>query len=163
MTNNYLLRRIRYALNLNDDTVRGCIARTGRDLLPEELAAYYRDEGEPGFRPCPDDVLEAFLDGLIIERRGPRDSAAPAVPAPLDNNSVLRKLRIALSLTDRDIIALLKSAGFDVSPSEVSALFRRREHKNFRRCHDQFMRNLLSGLTQRERGESPSKRRRRRT
>ena len=48
---------------------------------------------------------------------------------------------------DEDIIAMLDSDGFKVSKTELSALFRKEGHQNYRPCGDQFLRSFLKGLT----------------
>ncbi|MBU1079865.1 MAG: DUF1456 family protein, partial [Spirochaetes bacterium] len=70
---------------------------------------------------------------------------APA-PAALDNNMVLKKIRIALELKEEDMIAVMRLAGADLSKNELSALFRKKGQKNYMECMDQFLRNFLSGL-----------------
>jgi len=59
---------------------------------------------------------------------------------------VLRKLKIALSLQTEDLIKILKLNNFNVSKHELSALFRRPDHKNYRECLDQVLRNFLDGM-----------------
>jgi uncharacterized protein YehS (DUF1456 family) len=49
---------------------------------------------------------------------------------------------------------ILESAGFPVSKPELSALFRQSDHKNFKLCGDQLLRNFLKGLTMRVRGSA---------
>ena len=39
-----------------------------------------------------------------------------------------------------------------MTKAELNALFRSPEHKNYRACGDQLLRNFLRGLTQRQRG-----------
>ena len=73
----------------------------------------------------------------------------------LTNNDILKKLRVALSLKDEEIIEICKKADFDVSKSELSALFRREEHPNYKPCGDQFLRNFLNGLVIHKRGPMP--------
>jgi uncharacterized protein YehS (DUF1456 family) len=68
------------------------------------------------------------------------------------NNDILKKLRIALKLQDSDIVEILKLADFEVSASEVNALFRNPEHANFRECGDQLLRRFLDGLITKNRG-----------
>jgi len=96
---------------------------------------------------CEDDVLMAFLDELIITKRGPnpRQSSSPQIET-LTNNLVLKKLRIALELKEENMLAIMKLANFNLSKYELSALFRRTDHKNFRSCGDQILRNFLRGL-----------------
>ena len=70
----------------------------------------------------------------------------------MTNNDILKKLRIALTLQDSDIVEILKLADFEVSSSEVNALFRNPEHKNYRECGDQLLRRFLDGLIIKNRG-----------
>ena len=91
-----------------------------------------------------------MLDGLIIKNRGRQESKpgqqAPPKPDKLTNNVILKKLRIALELRDTDILEILDLAKFQISKSELGALFRRPGHKNYKECGNQFLRNFLIGL-----------------
>ncbi len=71
----------------------------------------------------------------------------------MTNNTILKKLRIALELKDTDILEILQLADFEVSKSELSALFRKEDHKNYKECGDQLLRRFLNGLITRNRGE----------
>ena len=170
MTNNDVLRRLCYALKLSDPSMLEMLELAGRPLDKELLAAYFVKEEEPGFTPCPDPVLEALLDGMIVKyrgrkedtpggssphplsgvRRSPAGSRQPAAglhaSSILDNNMILKKLRIALELKEEDLMAIMKLAGVELSPHELSALFRKKDHKNYKPCMDQFLRNFLAGL-----------------
>lgn len=154
MNNNDVLRRLRFALKLNDAEVRRLCRLADVDLDDEELAWYLASETDPVFALCPDAVLGAFLDGLVLHRRGPRDAASPARPSEgrFDNNLILKKLRIALEFKEIDMLDVLKLGGMDLSPSELDALFRSETHKHYRPCGDQLLRNFLKGLTVRLRG-----------
>lgn len=156
MTNNDLLIRIRYALNIPDPKVLELFALAGHEMERPELEAYFRREEEAGFVLCPDSVLARFLDGLIASRRGMREGQDGPRPGSgsrvrLTNNDVLKGLRIALELKDEDIVAVMALAGVEVTKSEIGALFRKPDHHNFRPCGDQFLRNFLTGLTARNR------------
>ena len=70
----------------------------------------------------------------------------------MTNNDILKKLRIALELHDTDIIEILQLADFEISSSELSALFRNPEHNNYRACGDQLLRRFLDGLIIKQRG-----------
>src|SRR5690349_5726472 len=70
----------------------------------------------------------------------------------LTNNDIMKKLRIALHLKDTDIIEILKLAQFEISPSELSAIFRNEDHENYRECGDQLLRRFLDGLIIKQRG-----------
>ena len=71
----------------------------------------------------------------------------------LSNNQILWKIRIALKLKDTDIIEILKLADFEISKSELSALFRKEDHENYKQCGDQILRRFLDGLIIRNRGK----------
>lgn len=150
MTNNDLLRRLRYALKLNGESIAGICALGGSDIGPFDVLKLLKKEEETGFVVCDDRVMAAFLDGLIISRRGARDRKSDVLttpPAVLDNNLVLRKIRIALELNEEAMLAILVKAGIHLSKSELSAMFRAQGHRNYKPCGDQFLRNFIRGLT----------------
>jgi uncharacterized protein YehS (DUF1456 family) len=70
----------------------------------------------------------------------------------LTNNDILKKLRVALELRDDDIIEILKLSDFEISKTELSALFRKEDHPNYKKCGDQLLRNFLNGLITYKRG-----------
>jgi len=70
----------------------------------------------------------------------------------MTNNDILKKLRIALKLQDSDIIEILKLVDFEISKSELSAIFRKEGHRNYKECGDQLLRRFLNGLIIKNRG-----------
>jgi uncharacterized protein YehS (DUF1456 family) len=150
MTNNDLLRRLRYALNLNGVIMTEIFSLAGYDISPAEALKFLKREEEQGFVACDDAVMTFFLDGLISYRRGRQNQPADAVQAAegtLTNNLILRKLRIALELNDEAMIDIMKQAGVSLSKSQLSAMFRSVEHRNYMQCGDQFLRNFIRALT----------------
>ena len=75
----------------------------------------------------------------------------------ITNNDIMKKLRVALKLRDTDIVEILKLADFEVSKTELSAIFRREDHENFMPCGDQLLRRFLDGLIIRNRGVKEDK------
>lgn len=75
----------------------------------------------------------------------------------LSNNDILKKLRVALQLRDEDVIAILKLVDFELTKSELSALYRKPDHPNYKPCGDQLLRNFLNGLVIYKRGPMPKK------
>ncbi|GFO66625.1 hypothetical protein GMLC_02040 [Geomonas limicola] len=148
MTNNDVLRRVRYALDLSNPTTLQIFRLADQDVSQTELLAFLKKEEDEGYLPLGDALLEAFLDGLIALRRGKREDAAP-VPrtGKIGNNDVLKKLRVALELKEGDLLEICKLAGFPTSKSELGALFRTKGHANYKECGDQLLRNFLKGLT----------------
>ncbi|PZU27274.1 MAG: DUF1456 domain-containing protein [Stenotrophomonas sp.] len=154
MINNDVLRSIRYMLDLSDSMVVDTIhlADSNFEVDAAQVHDFLRKDDEPLFEACPDAVLARFLDGLIYHYRG-RDESQPQRPPEkrITNNIVLKKLRVAFELKDVDMHAIFEAAGFPMSKPELSALFRQPDHKNYRECGDQALRNFLKGLTQRVR------------
>lgn len=75
----------------------------------------------------------------------------------LTNNDILKKIRVALELKDEDVVKILKLADFDITKSELNALYRNPEHPNYKECGDQLLRNFLNGLIIFKRGPMPPK------
>ena len=148
MITNDVLRSLRYSLQLSATKIRNLMKGEGYETTAETVTSWLSKEDESDFRECPDAALMAFLDGLITHFRGPapESAAKPPIKEGFSNNLVLRKIRIALQLKDDDIINILSAAQLRISKPELSALFRQKDHKNYRICGDQFLRNFLKGL-----------------
>jgi uncharacterized protein YehS (DUF1456 family) len=98
-----------------------------------------------------------FLDGLIIKRRGKQEGVEPVILKSgerLSNNEVLRKIRIAMSYKDEDMINALQMADFRLSKNELSAFFRKPDHRNYKVAGDQVVRNLLQGMVKKYRPDA---------
>ena len=70
----------------------------------------------------------------------------------MSNNEVMKKLRVALSLRDDDIVHILGLVNFKTTKTELGAIFRSEDHPNFKPCGDQLLRNFLNGLVIYKRG-----------
>ena len=157
MIHNDVLRRLRYALAINDTAAISIFKLVNYDMEIDYLHAVMKREGEEGYLPCRDKIIALFLDGLIIKNRGRQEGQMPQELGPkerLSNNEVLRKIRIAMSYKDDDMIAVLKLADFRISKGELSAFFRKTDHRNFKTAGDQVVRNLLQGMVKKYRPES---------
>lgn len=75
----------------------------------------------------------------------------------MTNNDILKKLRVALHFRDEDIIHVLSLVDFQITKSELSAIFRKEDHPNYKECGDQLLRNFLNGLIIHMRGPSGDK------
>ena len=82
----------------------------------------------------------------ITEKRGKKEGLQPKPEKRLNNNVIFLKLKIALNLKAEDVLAILALADFRMSKHELSAFFRRPDHKHFRECKDQVLRNFLHGV-----------------
>ena len=148
MTNNDVMKSVRYTLDLKNAELVLMIKEGGVELNALDVSKFFKDEMDEGYVDCPNETIHAFLDGLIMKRRGQSDLPIDKEATKwINNNVVLRKLRIAFEMKDTDMIATMKSAGFSVSKGEINALFRATTHKNYKKCQDQFLRYFLKGLT----------------
>lgn len=148
MTNNDILRRLRYALDLPDSAMLEICRLGGQQLERTQLSALLKKEEEDGSAQCPAPILMAFLDGLILQKRGQRkgQTQAPEPTSAITNNTILKKLRIALELQEDDLLAILSLSGADITRAKLNALFRKEGHRNFKECGNQFLRSFLTGL-----------------
>jgi len=120
------------------------------EIEKSNLTGLLKKEDEEGFVDCGDAVLRYFLDGLILHKRGRKEikpGETRKSDSRLTNNAILKKLRIALELKEDDMLAILRLADVDISKSELTALFRKEGHKNYKECGDQFLRKFLKGLS----------------
>lgn len=146
MTNNDILRRIRYAFDFRDNQMIKFWTLSEYKVTDEQVSNWLRKEDHADFEPLNDKKMAHFLDGFIIDKRGRQDGPLRKPENRLTNNIILNKLKIALSLTADDVIDILDLADLRVSKSELSAFFRRPDHKHYRQCNDQILRNFLNGL-----------------
>ncbi|HEX3904354.1 MAG TPA: DUF1456 family protein [Polyangia bacterium] len=148
MTHNDVLRSLRYLLNVGDATLADIFRLGDREIGRDEVVAFLKTEDDDGYQACGDKAMAHFLNGLVVYKRGKDEGRPPqALELPVTNNTVLKKVRVAFELKDDDLIALLQRTGLTVSKGELSALFRRPDHRNYRPCGDQLLRHLLRGLT----------------
>lgn len=136
-------------LNISEFKLVDIVKLGAGDVTQARMNAYLKKEDEAGFEECPQNIMARFLNGLIYFKRGKDESKPPLALELPTNNVVLKKLRVAFVLKDEDILSMLEHAGFKISKSELSALFRKEGHANFRVCGDQFLRCFLKGLTAR--------------
>jgi len=146
MTNNDILRRIRYILDFDDAKMIETFAMADIEIRRGHIVSWLLKEGEHSYQECNDKMLATFLNGLISMRRGKKKGLQPEPENSLTNNLILKKLKIALNLQSEDIIAALALCDFELSAPELSSFLRKPGHRNYRVCKDQVLRNFLMGL-----------------
>jgi uncharacterized protein YehS (DUF1456 family) len=169
LDNNDILIRLRYALDIKNTDMVEIFKLGGIEVTKDEVLKMLikskesnynevgngddREEAEENLN-CNNFMLESFLNGLIIFKRGKQDSKSgqPERP-PMSiknngsvNNVLLKKLKIALALTSEDMLDILEEAGVVISKGELSAVLRKEGHKNYKECGDRYARNFLKGL-----------------
>ncbi|WP_198528161.1 DUF1456 family protein [Mesobacillus subterraneus] len=156
MLNNDILIRLRYALDIKDTDMVEMFRLGGVDLRKDDVQLMLKKVDEEEDDGLSEDyirvnnaMMEQFLNGLVTFKRGkrPGENGSPPLSGENVNNQLLKKLKIALSLTSEDMLGLLELAGVRVSKGELSAILRKAGHKNYRECGDKFARNFLKGLT----------------
>ena len=146
MTNNDVLRRIRYTFDYNDAQMIELFASGGMQVTRAEVSDWLKKEDDPETKEIGDEHLAAFLNGFINEKRGKKEGEQPAPEKKLNNNIILRKLKIALNLKDEDIIGILELVRFRLGKAELSAFFRNPSQSQYRPLKDQILRNFLHGM-----------------
>jgi len=175
MNNNDILIRLRYALDIRDiDMIEifklGGITVTKEELLrmllnPKKGSNLDLDDEEfianDDMKKCNYYMFESFLNGFIIFKRGKQESESdqPAKPVFMIknnkevNNVMLKKVKIALSLTGEDMLEIFKTAGVELSKGELTAVLRKEGQRNYKECGDRYARNFLKGLAIRYRNK----------
>lgn len=159
MDNNGILIRLRYALEIKNKEMAEIFKLGEVDVtVPEVIkiltkSAEDDDESDDQIK-CNNSMLDSFLNGLIIYKRGKQEPkpGQPATPEPSIkksvnvNNLLLKKVKIALALTTDDMLDIFENAGITVTKGELGALLRKEGHKNYKECGDKYARNFLKGL-----------------
>lgn len=146
MYNNDIIRRIRYTFDFSDSQMIRIFSQAGYTTTRAEISDWLKPDGDSERVDIYDEYLAFFLNGLIIEKRGKKEGEQHKPEKRLNNNLVLRKLKIALNFKDEDMLHILELTGKSISKHELSAFFRKPSHEKFRNCHDQILRNFIHGL-----------------
>jgi len=147
MSPNDILHRIRTALRLSPEEMSRIFALEDLVRTPEAIEAITARPGTSKARPCTYEELGTFLDGLIRHKRGAvTNPPPPDAEIVLDNNLILKKLRIALQLKDPEIVILFALADRTISIAQIKDLFRNPAHPRYRPCSDAILNDFLIGL-----------------
>jgi uncharacterized protein YehS (DUF1456 family) len=146
MTNNDVLRRLRYTFNYSDTEMISFFEKADVKVSRSEVSAWLKSDDDKDFVALKDRQLAAFLNGLIVKHRGEKDGSVPKIETILTNNDVLKKLKIAFQLKSDDILELFRLAGKTLSKHELSSFLRHQDHPKHKELMDQYLRNFLLGL-----------------
>jgi uncharacterized protein YehS (DUF1456 family) len=146
VTNNDILRRIRYTFDFNDSKMIALFGLADQQVTRGQISDWLKKEDDPAYQKCSDRQLAIFLNGLINDKRGKKEGPQPEPEKRLTNNIIFMKLKIALNLKAEDVLAIMDLADLRMSKHELSAFFRRPDHKHYRDCNDQILRNFLKGM-----------------
>ncbi|WP_370980027.1 DUF1456 family protein [Agaribacterium sp. ZY112] len=154
MTNNDVLRRLRYALDYNDEKMLKLFSLLGVEVKRAQLCSWMKSNDDDDYQSMQDRELAIFLNALIVDKRGAVEGGPPEPENRLNNNLILRKLKIAFKLQSEAMIDLIQLGGLKIGPHELSAFFRAKKHKHYRECKDQVLRRFLQGLQEKLRPKS---------
>ena len=129
MTNNDILRRIRYTFDFSDSKMIVIFGLADYQVTREQISDWLKKDDDPAYQKCSDTQLAIFLNGLINDKRGKKEGLQPEPEKRLTNNIIFRKLKIALGLKAEDVLEIMKRADFSMSKHELSAFFRKPGHK----------------------------------
>ncbi len=146
MTNNDILRRLRYTFSFNDNQMIELFAMGGITVTRQQVSNWLKKDDDDYFESINDKMLATFLNGFIISKRGENNNKATIVEENLNNNVIFRKIKIALNLKDIDILSIISDGGINISKHELSAFFRAPGQQQYRKCNDQILRYFLKGL-----------------
>jgi uncharacterized protein YehS (DUF1456 family) len=146
MTNNDILRRIRYTFDFNDSKMIAIFGLADYQVTRGQISDWLKKDDDPAYQKCSDTQLAIFLNGLINDKRGKKEGSQPKVEKCLTNNIIFVKLKIALNLKAEDVLEIMNLANLRISKHELSAFFRKPDHKHYRECKDQILRKFLKGV-----------------
>ncbi|MFK8008937.1 MAG: DUF1456 family protein [Saprospiraceae bacterium] len=146
MNNNDVIRRVRYTFDFNDDKMIEIFALAEKEVTRAQISEWLKKDEDPDFKGIYDKDLATFLNGFINLRRGKREGPQPKPEKTLNNNLILRKLKIALNLRDDEMVEIFDLVDMRISKHEINAFFRKPTQSQFRFCKDQFLRNFLYGM-----------------
>ena len=146
MNNNDVIRRVRYTFDFNDDKMIEIFALAEKEVTRAQISEWLKKDEDPNFKGIYDKDLATFLNGFINLRRGKKEGPQPKPEKTLNNNLILRKLKIALNLRDNEMVEIFDLVDMRISKHEINAFFRKPTQSQFRFCKDQFLRNFLYGM-----------------
>ncbi len=146
MTNNDIMRRIRYIFDFSDSEMIAIFGLADHSVTREQISDWLKKDDDPAYQKCSDTQLAIFLNGLINHKRGKKEGSQPKPEKHLTNNIIFMKLKIALNLKAEDILEIMDLSDLHISKHELSAFFRKKDHKHYRNCKDQIFRKFLKGV-----------------
>lgn len=146
MDNNDILRRLRYTLNLSDDSMIDMYAKGGEQVSRAEISDWLKKEEQEGYDVVIDENLATFLNGVIVNYRGKKDGISPVAEVVLNNNIILRKLKIAFNFSSTELVYITRRGGQEITESELTSFFRNPKHAKYQDLNDQYLRSFLTGF-----------------
>ena len=148
MKNREILIGIVEAMSLTNEQVQECLTFGNNPISDDELNLILSDNESE----CLLEILEAFLNGIITFKRGPKEetSSKKKKIAPLSrkgiNNVVMKKLKIALNLTNDDLVDVFSLVPYHISRGDLTTFFRKEGHKHYKKVDDHLLSRFFIGI-----------------
>ncbi len=146
LSTNDILYKIKKALGLSNDDILEAYKLENYEMEPEHLDRLLKRRQDKNFEPCSFEELGVFLDGFVTFKRGPSQDKGKNDEVELSNNLILKKLRAALQLKEFELQMVFALVDVELSKQQLSSLFRKEDHKNFKACSDELLEAFLDGL-----------------
>ena len=115
MTNNDILRRLRFSFEFSNKQVKAIFNLADLNVNEALIEQWLKKDDDDTFIAINDLYCATFLNGFICHLRGKQEGKSRAPEKRLTNNIVLNKLKIALNLKAEDIIDMLSDVDFTLS------------------------------------------------
>ena len=142
---NEILYKITKSLSLSIDNVLEVYKLEDFNMDKTHLINILSKRLDKNFEKASFEELGVFLDGFISFKRGKSENKNKN-EVELTNNLILKKLRIALELKEPEIEIIFSLADIELSKQQLSSLFRKEGHKNFKLCSDELLISFINGL-----------------
>lgn len=143
---NEVLYRLQKALQLSLEEMLEIYRLEAYPMEESYLISLLKRRQDKGFMLCSYEDLGLFLDGLVTLKRGPSPQKKCDEAVELTNNLILKKLRIALELKEAETEIIFGLADVNLTKQQLSSLFRKEGHKNFKPCSNELLLAFLDGL-----------------
>jgi uncharacterized protein YehS (DUF1456 family) len=70
LNNNIIFRKLKIALNLKDEDILAILDLVDMRISKHELSAFFRKPTQNQFRPCKDQILRKFMQGMQFKYHG---------------------------------------------------------------------------------------------
>lgn len=142
-----VIQRVKDALKLSKDDIVKIYEIEKFDIDKDRVEAILKKSSSKKSLNATYEELGVFLDGLISVLRGiatnPSNDDKEII---LDNNLIIKKLKIALNLKSIDIEMIFNLSDYPISKSKIRDIFRSPTHPKYKSCSDDVLDAFLDGL-----------------
>ena len=142
-----VIQSIKDTLNLNRKQILHIYELEEFSMSIDRLNGILKNSSKKGSINATYEELGVFLDGLISYKRG-KSSAPTPQDVILDNNLIIKKLRVALNLKEFEVALIFELADFKISKTAIKDIFRSLSHPKYRECDNKTLKAFLEGLNE---------------